>query len=318
MERRGVQRGAEKDDKEANLREGVTRNLAARHSSGNLYTQYHKYAHTTTQLIFPGMKQQMLYLLIASTLLCGCFSNNTTKCSEQSGQIGQIEVEGDKELYHIEASLPIDFTDDMEWILRYDDNDVQELRDRATSEEKECDVLFFGSSSIRLWHTLSDDMAPLRVVNRGYGGAMLRDIHYNYHTVLADYQPRAFVFYCDNDLGGFGHDLHPTELFDLYRLLVERLQSDYPGKEIFILSIKFNENRAAKREEHRLFNALMADYAAYTEGVTFVDVNTPILNVDGSVNNDYFEDDLLHVNRKGYEVWSSVLKPQLEEWLNRE
>lgn len=71
------------------------------------------------------------------------------------------------------------------------------------------------------------------------------------------------------------------------------------------------------REEHRLFNALMADYAEYTDGVTFVDVNTPLLNEDGSVNNGYFEQDLLHVNREGYAIWTSVLKPMLIEELQR-
>ena len=127
--------------------------------------------------------------------------------------------------------------------------------------------------------------------------------------------PCAFVFYCDNDLGGFGRDLHPTELFDLYRLLVERLQRDYPERPIFILSIKFNNNRIAKIEQHRLFNAIMSDYAAHTEGVTFVDVNTPILHPDGSINDEMFESDLLHVNRKGYSIWASTLRPLLIEAL---
>lgn len=249
-------------------------------------------------------------ILISALLLTGC-------CGEQCHKVGAVERSGDKEVYHIQSSLPVDFSEDMEWVLRYDGSDVEELRQRAQGEPKECDVLFFGSSSIRLWKTLAEDMAPLRVVNRGYGGAMMRDVHYNYHTVLDDYSPRAFVFYCDNDLGNFGRDLHPTEIFDLYRLLVIRLKADYPDVPIFILSIKFNENRAAKREEHRLFNAIMTDWAAHTEGVTFVDVNTPILNPDGSVNNYYFESDLLHVNREGYRVWTSVLKPLLLEALGK-
>ncbi len=83
------------------------------------------------------------------------------------------------------------------------------------------------------------------------------------------------------------------------------------------LAIKFNENRVAKREDHRLFNALMADYAKWAEGVTFVDVNTPLLKPDGSVDNGYFESDLLHVNRKGYAVWTSVLKPMLCSYLGK-
>src|SRR5580765_5815731 len=31
-------------------------------------------------------------------------------------------------------------------------------------------VLFTGRSSIRFWRTLAGDMAPLRVLNRGFGG----------------------------------------------------------------------------------------------------------------------------------------------------
>ena len=257
------------------------------------------------------MKRVLLLALVMPALLVGCCG----KKAPSGCEVGKVEVCGDKEVFHIQTTIPLDYSEDMKWVLRYDDNDVEALRERALTEEKECDVLFFGSSSIRLWKTLAEDMAPLKVVNRGYGGAMMRDLHYNYHTVLADYSPRAFAFYCDNDLGGFPCDLHPTELFDLYRLLAERLQRDYPNRPIFFLSIKFNECRAAKREQHRLFNAIMADWAAHTEGVTFVDVNTPLLKADGSVDNGYFERDLLHVNRKGYEVWTSVLKPLLLEAL---
>ena len=271
------------------------------------------YKKLTPKTVIWTMKRVGLVLAVVALVMVGCCGE---RCKTACNEVGVVEQRGDKEVYHIQSALPVDFVEEMEWVLRYDDNDVEALRERAKTEEKECDVLFFGSSSIRLWKTLEEDMAPLKVVNRGYGGAMMRDVHYNYHTVLADYNPRAFAFYCDNDLGGFPCDLHPTELFDLYRLLAERLQSDYPNRPIFFLSIKFNECRAAKREQHRLFNAIMADWAAHTEGVTFVDVNTPILNADGTVNNAYFEQDLLHVNREGYRVWTSVLKPLLVEALS--
>lgn len=269
-----------------------------------------------------SMKRALVVICgaIVAVAAVGCGSQKAGKsCCEaqecKSECVGRVEQSSEGDVYHIQSSLPVDYDDKMEWILRYDKSDVEELRVRAQSEEKECDVLFFGSSSIRLWKTLAEDMAPLKVVNRGYGGAMMRDVHYNYHTVLEDYRPRAFVFYCDNDLAGFERDLHPTELFDLYRLLVERLQQDYKDTPIFILSIKFNNNRAAKRQQHRLFNEMMADYAAHTEGVSFVDVNTPLLKSDGSVDDSLFEADKLHVNREGYRIWTSVLKPMLIEAL---
>ncbi len=268
------------------------------------------------------MERSVISLAVVALFAVGCgtqkhLGDGDAHAPADTSCVGTVVHEQGGNIYRITSSLPVSFDENMEWVLRYDRSDVEELRQRAQHEDKECDVLFFGSSSIRLWRSLAEDMAPLKVVNRGYGGAQLRDIHYNYETVLADYNPKAFVFYCDNDLGGFGHDLYPTQLFDLYRLLVERLKSDYPERPIYILSIKFNESRAKLRGEHRLFNRLMAEYAEYTEGVTFVDVNTPLLRVDGEVDNGYFEEDLLHVNRKGYEVWTSVLKPLLLEALER-
>jgi hypothetical protein len=62
-------------------------------------------------------------------------------------------------------------------------------------------IVFVGSSSIRLWHTLASDMAPLPVLNRGFGGSQLTHlIHYVEQTVVR-YLPRAVVVYAgDNDL----------------------------------------------------------------------------------------------------------------------
>jgi hypothetical protein len=40
-------------------------------------------------------------------------------------------------------------------------------------------IVFTGSSSIRFWKSLQTDMAPLSVVNRGFGGAQIHDVtHY--------------------------------------------------------------------------------------------------------------------------------------------
>ena len=35
-------------------------------------------------------------------------------------------------------------------------------------------ILFVGSSSIRLWETIAEDMAPYPVIRRGYGGRSFR------------------------------------------------------------------------------------------------------------------------------------------------
>ena len=122
--------------------------------------------------------------MVVATLVWGCCGEQCKgeleKCGAEVGAV--VNVDG-KEQYKITSTLPVEYADDMEWILRYDRSDVEELRERAKTEDKECDVLFFGSSSIRLWKSLAEDMAPLKVVNRGYGGAMMRDLFHIPHLI---------------------------------------------------------------------------------------------------------------------------------------
>lgn len=67
------------------------------------------------------------------------------------------------------------------------------------------------------------------------------------------------------------------------------------------------------RDTQKLVNDVMADYASSSEQVTFVDVNATLLQPDGDINQSLFESDNLHINRDGYLLWTSVLKPQLLE-----
>ena len=124
--------------------------------------------------------------ILSLLLLVGC----------NSGKVEQSAAD----VYNLTGSITVNKQCDLEWILRYEQNDIKALVERAATEPSDCDVMFFGSSSIRLWKSLQQDMAPLVVVNRGYGGATYRDLHYNYKTVMAHYNPKAFVIYCDNDL----------------------------------------------------------------------------------------------------------------------
>ncbi len=64
-----------------------------------------------------------------------------------------------------------------------------------------CPVLFVGSSSIRMWSSLEADMAPLPVLNRGFGGSRISEVNLYFDRIVTPYRPRAIVFYAgENDL----------------------------------------------------------------------------------------------------------------------
>lgn len=234
-----------------------------------------------------------------------------TACASNGSQ-NTADIENSA-TYVIEGSIPIVKKSEAEWIKRHEDYIMTLVEKSDADTEKDIDVLFFGSSSIRLWKDLDEMMSPLKVVNRGYGGASIRDIHYNYDRVLADYNPKAFVIFCDNDICGNENDLTVGEVYDHYRLLFQRLEKDYPGIPVFFLSWKYSELRAGLRDKQQLVNGVMKDFAAKSTQVTFVDVNSTLLKEDGDVNSELFESDNLHINRNGYLLWTSVLKPQLLE-----
>lgn len=225
------------------------------------------------------------------------------KVEKSPAQEGKIKIEG---------TLSVSHLCDSAWIHRYEQKDIKALRERAQVEPAECDVLFFGSSSIRLWKSLKEDFAPLTVVNRGYGGATLRDIHYYYPVIMAHYRPKAFVIFCDNDLREKATvNISVGELFDLYRMLFDRLESDYPGVPVYFLAIKHSQRREAIRERQHIFNIMMREYAALSSQVVYVDTCTPLLTDKGEVDTSLFLEDRIHLNAEGYARWVEVLKPLL-------
>lgn len=251
-------------------------------------------------------KSFLCFLLFLSLGSCG-------NRSEKTAVVSGYAVSEDSVSVAINGNVPVSGVWDAGWLHRYA-ADVEELAAKAAADQrKDIDVVFFGSSSIRLWNGLEEMMAPLSVVNRGYGGATVRDILVNYDKLMAHYSPKAFVVFCDNDICGNEVDLTVSGVLDHYRLLFNRLDQDYPGVPVFFLSWKYSGLRAFMRDTQKLVNDVMADYASSNNQVTFVDVNATLLQPDGDINQSLFESDNLHINRDGYLLWTSVLKPLLLE-----
>lgn len=172
-------------------------------------------------------------------------------------------------------------------------------------------ILFTGSSSIRTWKTLARDMEPLRIINRGFGGSHLAHVDYYADQIVMPYAPRAIVLYAgDNDLSGTAPKTPKQVLADL-RLFVSRVHDVYPETRIYFLSIKPSIQRWARWPSMERANALAQGFAARTPLVRYVDVATPMLGPDGRVDRRLFMKDGLHLNPRGYALWTSILKPIL-------
>ena len=86
-------------------------------------------------------------------------------------------------------------------------------------------VVFLGSSSIRRWSTLAEDMAPIEVVNHGFGGSRIHDAVHWLEDLLDGIEPRALVVFSGtNDISGDSprDAAYVAERFDA---LVERMRA---------------------------------------------------------------------------------------------
>ncbi|MEM8891944.1 MAG: GDSL-type esterase/lipase family protein [Bacteroidota bacterium] len=171
-------------------------------------------------------------------------------------------------------------------------------------------ILLVGSSSVRFWSTMKEDLAPLRVMNRGFGGSTFPELNYYYERLVKAYSPKAILVYeGDNDLLLEG--MTPEKVLANMKSFYGMVQKDFPGVKVWFISIKPSIARANLLEAMQESNRLVKAYAAQTEHMEFLDVATPMLNEDGSIKDDIFIQDNLHMNAKGYAIWTKVIRPAL-------
>jgi GDSL-like Lipase/Acylhydrolase family len=172
-------------------------------------------------------------------------------------------------------------------------------------------IVFVGSSSIRFWSTLEADMAPLPVLNRGFGGAQFLHVVHNAERIVVPYAPRAVVVYAgDNDIA-VGTSIEGV--VSGYREFVALIHDRLPQTEIYFLSIKPSKRRWKYWPEMSSVNAQIEEIARGDARLHTIDVATPLLDETGAPRDDVFILDGLHLNAEGYAAWTEAVAPVLHD-----
>jgi len=184
-----------------------------------------------------------------------------------------------------------------------------EARDRETPPPENA-ILLTGSSSIAFWNDQAPgDLAPLTVIPRGFGGSVLNDVLHYMDRVVLRYQPRAVLIYeGDNDtFRGIPNDVIISQLHEA----INRIHAELPEARIYVLSVKPSIARDDIWHVATALNEQYQQVAAANPLVHYIDVATPFLNSDGSIRDDIFVDDMLHLNPTGYELWAASIREVL-------
>jgi lysophospholipase L1-like esterase len=166
--------------------------------------------------------------------------------------------------------------------------------------------VFYGSSSFRLWDTLAEDFDP-RVLNLAFGGSTLEACDYFFARLVPPVNPRSLLLYAgDNDLAD-GRSAEQVLAF--FRSLADRVAVSLSAIPFGFVSVKPSPARYPIIDKIRCFNELVRKDIESRPAGYYVDIFPAMLDQSGKPRAEFFVDDGLHLNRKGYRLWSRLLEP---------
>jgi hypothetical protein len=172
-------------------------------------------------------------------------------------------------------------------------------------------ILFLGSSSIRLWNTLEEDMNPFPVIKRGYGGAHFRDLIFYTDRILANHKPEIIVCFVANDIKGVPEDESPKKVLRLIKYFTRQVREKHPTIPLAFIEITPTSNRWKQWNEIKKVNQFIQDYTAKKDNLFFIETAPYFLNKYGKPRDELFVSDLLHLNKDGYALWNQIIKKEI-------
>ena len=170
-------------------------------------------------------------------------------------------------------------------------------------------IVLTGSSSFARWRTMEADLAPLTVIPRGFGGSTMADVLHYVDRLVMPYEPRAVVIYeGDNDTF---YGVSPKTVADQLKQVVSKIKAALPDTRVYVLSVKPSLARVSVWDKAQETTELYKRIIASDDRLHFIDVATPFLKADGTVMDDVFVDDGLHLNDKGNRIWAAAIKSVL-------
>jgi lysophospholipase L1-like esterase len=170
-------------------------------------------------------------------------------------------------------------------------------------------VEIVGSSTIRLWDSVRNDLAPLDVIPRGFGGSSADDLDFYLDRIVLKYAPRAVAIYEGDTDTGNGQSA--ADVAAKLQQIVTRIREQLPGTRVYIISVKPSPYRWAYWPVVQQLNQTMRGYCASSLECTYIDVATALLDAKGQLVPAYYASDRVHLSPAGYAVWTGVIRPVL-------
>ena len=200
------------------------------------------------------------------------------------------------------------------------EKDIARLESIQQNETTRSGIVFYGSSSIRLWDQIERDMRPWPVIQRGYGGAKLTDVLFYAPRILGPHlgennpdRCRAVVLFVANDISGDRDaDKTPKQVGDTFRKLLDWIRRQDASVPVFWIEVTPTDSRWHVWSEIKQASRQISAATKKCRYTYFIPTAGAFLGDDGNPKSNLFVDDQLHLNSDGYQLWSALIKAQLD------
>lgn len=171
-------------------------------------------------------------------------------------------------------------------------------------------VVFYGSSTIRLWKNMALDFPDWNTLNLGFGGAFIHSMEHYFESLFEDLNPKSIILYLGgNDLTlGLSAQKIGASIADL----IKKIHAKFPKSKIYSIAIKPSIERAEQLEKICSINSLVQNLStslSYFQQIEFYEH----LIEKKEIKKEYLLQDGLHLNSKGYELLHSLVRKKLEQ-----
>ena len=176
-------------------------------------------------------------------------------------------------------------------------------------------ILFTGSSSIRLWETIREDMAPYPVIQRGFGGSKMSDVAVYVKRIVYPHQFRALAIFVANDITGGADDKTPEQVAGLFAHIHRVVRKKYPAQPVYFIEITPTNSRWKVWPQVSQANRLIKAFCEQNRNTYFIDTAAAFTGPDGKPRAGLFISDQLHLNREGYKLWAEIIRKKMNATL---
>jgi len=197
------------------------------------------------------------------------------------------------------------------------ENDIKKLEILDQKENySDQAILFIGSSSIRKWDSIKENLNPYKPIKRGYGGAHYYDLVHFTKRLVSPHKVKAIAIFVANDITGEKegiNDLSPKEVLNLAKFVVKQIRKTHKKTPIFFIETTPTSSRWKVWNKISKANGLIKDFTSKNKNMFYIDTRTFYIKSNGMPNDEFFIADKLHLNNKGYKLWGKIIKDSFDK-----